>query len=52
MQTIINQQIPDFSVDAFVDGDFKTITSADLKGKWAILFSIPPISLLSARRNS
>lgn len=41
MQTIINQQIPDFSVDAFVDGDFKTVTSADLKGKWAILFFYP-----------
>ena len=41
MQTIINQQIPEFSVDAFVNGDFKTITSEDLKGKWAILFFYP-----------
>lgn len=41
MQTIINQEIPQFAVDAFVDGDFKTVTDADLKGKWSILFFYP-----------
>lgn len=41
MQTIINREIPQFAVDAFVDGDFKTVTDADLKGKWSILFFYP-----------
>lgn len=41
MQTIINQEIPQFSVEAFVDGDFKKVTDADLKGKWSILFFYP-----------
>lgn len=41
MQTIINREIPVFSVEAFVDGNFKTITDSDLKGKWSILFFYP-----------
>ncbi len=41
MQTIINQEIPQFSVEAFVDGNFKKVTDADLKGKWSILFFYP-----------
>ena len=41
MQTIINQEIPEFAVDAFVDGEFKTVTDADLRGKWSILFFYP-----------
>lgn len=36
MQTIINQEIPQFSVEAFVDGNFKKVTDADLKGKCII----------------
>ena len=41
MKTIINQQIPSFSVDAFVDGEFKTVTDKDVTGKWAIFFFYP-----------
>lgn len=41
MHTIINQELPAFSVDAFVNGEFTTVTDADLKGKWAILFFYP-----------
>ena len=41
MKTIINQEIPDFSVEAYVDGEFKTIKRDDLKGKWAIFFFYP-----------
>ena len=41
MQTIINQEIPQFSVEAFVDGNFKKVTDADLKGKWSILCFFP-----------
>lgn len=39
--TIINTVIPDFKVQAFHDGKFKTVTQADLKGKWAVLFFYP-----------
>jgi peroxiredoxin (alkyl hydroperoxide reductase subunit C) len=41
MATIINSKIPDFKAQAFVAGDFKTITQADLKGKWSVFFFYP-----------
>ncbi len=41
MQTIINTQIPEFKVQAYHNGDFKTVTSADVLGKWAIFFFYP-----------
>lgn len=41
MTTLINTQIPEFKVQAFVNGDFKTITHNDLKGKWSIFFFYP-----------
>lgn len=41
MNTIINTQIPDFKVEAYQDGAFKTVTRADLKGKWSIFFFYP-----------
>jgi len=41
MNTIINTKITDFKVQAYVNGDFKTITNADLKGKWSIFFFYP-----------
>jgi peroxiredoxin (alkyl hydroperoxide reductase subunit C) len=41
MEPIINSQLPEFSVQAFHDGQFKTVTSNDVKGKWAILFFYP-----------
>ncbi|MCC8072483.1 MAG: peroxiredoxin [Bacteroidales bacterium] len=41
MNTIINTKVPDFSVNAFVDGEFKTISNKDLAGKWTILFFYP-----------
>lgn len=37
----INQMIPDFKVEAFHDGEFKTITSDDVKGKWSIFLFYP-----------
>ncbi|MGQ8367022.1 alkyl hydroperoxide reductase subunit C [Glaciecola sp. 1036] len=39
--SMINKTIPDFSVEAFHDGDFKTITSDDVKGKWSIFLFYP-----------
>ncbi len=41
METIINQEIPDFSVEAYADGEFRTVSRDDLKGKWAIFFFYP-----------
>lgn len=41
MQTIINTQIPEFSANAYHNGEFKTITNKDLEGKWAIFFFYP-----------
>ena len=38
MEPILNSQLPEFSVQAFQNGAFKTVTNNDLKGKWAILF--------------
>lgn len=41
MGTIINSQLPEFKSQAFHNGDFRTVTSADLKGKWSIFFFYP-----------
>ncbi|MDE5960168.1 MAG: peroxiredoxin, partial [Duncaniella sp.] len=35
------QELPQFSVEAFVDGNLKKVTDADLKDKWSILFFYP-----------
>ena len=41
MTTIINSHVPEFKVQAFHNGVFKTISHEDLKGKWAIFFFYP-----------
>ena len=41
MESIINQQLPEFKVQAYHNGQFKTVTSEDVKGKWAIFFFYP-----------
>jgi peroxiredoxin (alkyl hydroperoxide reductase subunit C) len=41
MQTIINSQLPEFKLQAYQNGSFKTISSDDVKGKWAIFFFYP-----------
>ena len=38
MEPIINSQLPEFKVQAFQNGSFKTVTNEDVKGKWAIFF--------------
>jgi len=38
---LINIKIPEFSVQAYVNDSFKTITQNDLKGKWAVFFFYP-----------
>mgnify|MGYP000069983491 CR=1 FL=1 len=37
----INTVIPEFSAQAFHNGEFKTITSDDVKGKWSIFLFYP-----------
>jgi peroxiredoxin (alkyl hydroperoxide reductase subunit C) len=41
MMNIINTKVTDFSVQAYVNETFKTVTQADLKGKWSIFFFYP-----------
>ncbi|MFI3266735.1 MAG: alkyl hydroperoxide reductase subunit C [Rikenellaceae bacterium] len=41
MESIINSMLPEFSVQAYHKGTFKTISSDDVKGKWAIFFFYP-----------
>ena len=38
MKTIINSEIPAFSLPAYHDGEFITVETEDLKGHWSILF--------------
>lgn len=41
MQTIINTTVVDFKVEAFHDGQFTTVSNANIKGKWTIFFFYP-----------
>jgi len=41
MMTLINTKVPDFKLQAYVNEEFKTVTQADLKGKWSIFFFYP-----------
>ena len=41
MESIINAQVPEFKVQAFQQGEFKTVSNEDIKGKWAIFFFYP-----------
>jgi len=38
---MINKSIPEFTAEAFHKGEFKTITSEDVKGKWSIFLFYP-----------
>ena len=41
MEPISNSQLPEFKVQAFQNGNFKTVTNEDVLGKWAIFFFYP-----------
>lgn len=41
MTSIINSPIPEFKVQAYHNGAFKTVSNEDIKGKWAIFFFYP-----------
>ena len=38
MTPIINSQLPEFNVHAYHNGEFKTVPTQDVLGKWAIYF--------------
>jgi peroxiredoxin (alkyl hydroperoxide reductase subunit C) len=38
---MIGKKVADFSVQAYVDGDFVEVTQADILGKWSIFFFYP-----------
>ncbi len=37
----INKEVVDFSVQAFVDNEFKKVTKEDILGKWSVFFFYP-----------
>ncbi|OIQ90853.1 alkyl hydroperoxide reductase subunit C [mine drainage metagenome] len=39
--SLINTEVKPFSAQAFKDGKFITVTDADLKGKWSVVFFYP-----------
>lgn len=41
MEPIINAHAPEFTVQALQDGQFKTVSSKDIEGKWALFFFYP-----------
>ncbi|MFI3314144.1 MAG: alkyl hydroperoxide reductase subunit C [Rikenellaceae bacterium] len=41
MESIINSRVPEFTVQAFHNGEFKTVSDKDVAGKWAIFFFYP-----------
>lgn len=41
MESIINHVIPEFKVQAYHNGEFKTVTDKDLLGHWSIFFFYP-----------
>ncbi len=39
--SILNKKLPEFKVEAFHNGEFKTVTSDDVKGNWAVFLFYP-----------
>lgn len=39
--SLINKEISEFSVQAYVNGDFTTVSKSDVKEKWSIFFFYP-----------
>lgn len=39
--SLINKEVSDFSVQSFQNGEFKTVTKADVLGKWSVFFFYP-----------
>lgn len=41
MQSLINTEVKPFTATAYHNGKFVTVTDADLKGKWSVVFFYP-----------
>ena len=41
MQSLINTEVKPFKATAFQNGKFETVTEAELKGKWSVVFFYP-----------
>ena len=39
--SLINKEVADFSAQAYVNDEFKTVTKADILGKWSVFFFYP-----------
>ena len=39
--SMINKEVSDFSVQAYQNGEFKTVTKTDILGKWSVFFFYP-----------
>ena len=39
--SLINKEIVDFTVQAYADGEFKTVSKEDVLGKWSVFFFYP-----------
>ena len=39
--SLINREIVDFKVQAYVNNDFKEVTKQDVLGKWSVFFFYP-----------
>lgn len=39
--SLIHKEISDFSVQAYVNGEFQTVTKEDVLGKWSVFFFYP-----------
>ncbi len=39
--SILNKKLPEFKTEAYHNGEFKTVTSDDVKGNWAIFIFYP-----------
>ena len=43
--SMINKEVSDFKVQAYHNGEFKTVTKADVLGKWSVFFFYPASTL-------
>ena len=49
--SMINKEVNDFSVQAYQNGEFKTVTKTDIIGKWSVFFFYPADFTLYALPN-
>jgi len=41
METLVSKVVPEFELNAVIDGQFKKVSSGSLKGKWTVLLFYP-----------